>query len=508
MICINRTKLAFISVTFTALSGCVTAPPTSNMTTAAPPIKPVEADARLVALAGEYKSRVEAGEFQSMAIGLIENGDVVWAETWGWADRDAGVKATTQTAYGIASAGKSVTATAAMKLAQEGKLDLDTEITDILGDDAVTIYAGETAPTVRELLNMTGGVPHGALTYRIADHPNDSTVMKSRAIVALPAGASFHYSNFAIALVDKVIEKVSGQSFPSFLEEEIFAPLGMSDSSIGLDKQASPAPAARYFNDGEPVGEIYPYPRSSRQMRASLSDLLKYTAFHMKTPMAGQIPVLTDANIDAIQSERSDQPGAHIALGIGNIDIGDGKSWVVTSGNDMGVQSNISIAHDLGIGVVVLTNSSGYQADELAIRAIDAAAPGFFDRVISALGAFEGRTKPFAATADWAGEWRGGAKSAYGGIDVSMRFEANDAVTIKLQGQDEMTIEEASLRDGYFTGRFEGILPLEEQSLEPHQIELGLQLVNGDLVGFILSNFENDRGNFQIPTPIRLSKMR
>ena len=463
------------------------------------------ADARFAQFRAELQGMVDEGELQSLAIGAVRDGQVVWAEALGWADREAGVAATVDTRYGIASVGKAVTATAAMTLIERGKLDLDGGVDKILGADALRIHAGERAPTVRELLNMTSGVPHGAITYRTTAHPAERELMRDRFIVVFPPGNVFHYSNFSMAVADSVIERVSGEAFNDFLRAHVFLPLGMGDSSIGAVGRL-PSPAARYDDSGERIGAIKPFPRSSRQMNASLADLLKFGAFHLGTPMDGQKQILSNASLDALHTERSDLPGAHVALGWGSLVLGSGHRWVVSSGNDMGVQSNITLLPHAGVGVVVLTNSSGYQVDEIAIRAADIIAPGFAEDAIAAMNAFQGRSRPFEGSPKWAGVWRGSVETADGDLAVSMTVGADGSVEIELLGQGAKPVNEAVMRDGLFTGVFRGTLPLEERPAGEHRVELGLHSSGDEIVGFALANFRTERGKFELPTPIRLQR--
>lgn len=465
----------------------------------------VPADARFAQLRTELQGMVDAGELQSLAIGVLRDGNVVWAEALGWADREAGVAATVTTRYGIASVGKALTATAAMTLIEGGKLDLDRRVDQILGDDALHIYAGERAPTVRELLNMTSGVPHGAITYRTTAHPSERELMENRFIVVFPPGDVFHYSNFSMAVADSVIEAVSGEAFGDFLRAHVLSPLNMSDSAIGIAR-GLPAPAVRYDESKERVGTIEPFPRSSRQINASLADLLYFAAFHLGTPMDGQKQILSDASLDALHTERSDLPGAHIALGWGSLDLGNGHRWIVSSGNDMGVQSNITLLPHAGVGVVVLTNSSGYHVDTIAIKAADVLAPGFAEDAIAAINAFQGRSRPFEGSPQWTGDWKGFVKTADGDLPVSMIVGADGTVEIELLGQGAKPVTDAVMRDGLFTGIFQGTLPLEERPAGEHRVELGIHSSGDEIVGFALANFRTERGKFELPTFIRLQR--
>ena len=102
----------------------------------------VSTPARFSAIEEEIRACVTKGEFPSLAIGVVQDGKIIWAETFGWADRERRVAATPQTAYGLASLGKSITATAVMTLVEQGKVGLDMTVGKIIQPDRLEIYEG------------------------------------------------------------------------------------------------------------------------------------------------------------------------------------------------------------------------------------------------------------------------------------------------------------------------------------------------------------------------------
>lgn len=241
-------------------------------------------------------------------------------------------------------------------------------------------------------------------------------------------------------------------------------------------------------------------------MNASAVDLLNFARFHLGTLMDHQKSILSDSGIHALHFEKSEIPDAHMALGWANFDLGGGRHWVASSGNDMGVQSHITLLPYANIGVVVLTNSSGYQADEIAIQIADAASPGFATDAIEVIEAFQARSHSLTESTDWDGEWVGSVRTADGDRAVSMRVGSEGDVKVQVSGQSEKTLDDAEIRDGLLTGTFQGRLPLEERVAEEHRIELTLHRLGNEIVGFALSNFPSERGKFELPTFIQLER--
>jgi CubicO group peptidase (beta-lactamase class C family) len=463
------------------------------------------ADPRLAELREDLAAKGASGDLASVAIGVVSDGRILWAEAFGWADRESKRAATVDTRYGIASIGKSMVATSVLQLVEAGTLELDDRVDALLPATVLDSGSISTSPSLRQLLDMGAGIAHGAYTYVNGQSPAPGLAGHRRALLAFAPGEVFHYSNFSIDLVDQVLEKETGQAFEEVLQQRLFKPLAMGSCAVE-PAPSQTTPATRYFDDGSRVGPIVPWPQSSRRIHCSLIDLLRYAAFHLKTPMPGQQRVLSTAWIDRMHSERSALAGAHMALGIGSIDIGEGRRWLITSGQDMGVQASITMLPDKKLGVVVLSNSSGNDADEIGIRAADAIVPGFAAEAIAAIGVFESHTTPWHAQAGWIGAWRGHIDTANGPRELALDIQADGDLLVTFDDQYPTRLSEAQLREGLLTGAFLGKLPLEEASPTYHRIELSLVRHDGKIEGFAVANFRNGHGKFELPTRVVLER--
>jgi CubicO group peptidase (beta-lactamase class C family) len=471
----------------------------------------VQAPGQFDAIRGEIRARVTKGEFPSFAIGVIQGNTVVWAETFGWADREAHVAATPETAYGLASLGKSITATALMTLVDQGKVGLDEAVAKIIQPDRLTTYEGTAdGPTLRQLLNMTAGIPHGALTYtgpEAVTRITEDQVLRNRALVVFPPGQVFHYSNFSIAVADRAIEKISGRQFGDYLSRAVFQPLGMRHSFVAANTIADSKRAVRYDDEGKRIGSIYPFPRSSRGIYASLNDLLAYASFHLQRPRPGQARILSDGAVDTLHNSRSAVPGAYIALGLGSIDLQNGARWIISDGQDMGVQSILSLIPSAGVAVICLTNVTGDQADELSFRVTDILIPGFASQAKAFMKAHEEEYAAFKPSGDWIGEWRGAIKTSAGDLPITMNFEPDGDIKISLAEQYSTLLDKPLFGYGLLSGAFLAKLPLEEKPDHYHRVELGLRRDRDRLYGFAFANFANEKGHFELPTYIALQRV-
>jgi CubicO group peptidase (beta-lactamase class C family) len=160
---------------------------------------------------------------------VVARGDsIVFAAGYGLADVDRGVAVTPSTSFRLASVTKQFTAAAILTLVEAGKLTRDDRLGDLLTD--VPAYAR--AITVRQLLTHTSGVPD----YEPLLGADDGPQLKDRDVLSLlrtakalyfSPGTSWRYSNSAYALLALIVERVSGETFASYLRQHIFDRAGM-----------------------------------------------------------------------------------------------------------------------------------------------------------------------------------------------------------------------------------------------------------------------------------------
>lgn len=204
---------------------------------------------------------------RGMQIAVSRNDSLLFAMGYGWADMERGEKMEANSIMRIASASKLLTATAIIKLAEEGKLSLDKHV---FGDDGILNNTGFTEAikdkrmfdiTVRDLLLHKGGFTLGAgdpmfntaeiIKAKKLNHApdNDELIMiVANRRLGFQPGASRKYSNFGYMLLSKVIEKISGQNYWEYVQTNVLSPAGI----FGM------RPATNYYAEKHP-GEVKYY---------------------------------------------------------------------------------------------------------------------------------------------------------------------------------------------------------------------------------------------------------
>lgn len=184
-----------------------------------PPAPVVQGD--LGARLDEYLTRLSGYGFWGTVL-VAQGEQVVLHKGYGWADRARAVRNDTRTVYEIASLVKQFTATAILKLESAGKLKTRDAISKYWPD----VPADKRAITVQHLLTHTSGLPFECPGAEQMNRAAFVQCMLTAKLHAAP-GQQYAYSNGGYGLLAALIEQVSGQSYESYLQEQLFQPAGL-----------------------------------------------------------------------------------------------------------------------------------------------------------------------------------------------------------------------------------------------------------------------------------------
>ena len=174
---------------------------------------------------------------------VAQEGEVKVLEAAGYADRDSHKQMHTDAIFDIRSMCKPITVLGALLLVQDGRLKLDSSVSKILPEFSHGKITGLDQPaavsiTVRQLMTHTSGIA----AQRPPELENitrtfDRTLAEDVALVAkqpldFVPGTKWSYSSSGIAVLGRVIEVVSGEPFETFMQQRLFDPLEMTDSSF------------------------------------------------------------------------------------------------------------------------------------------------------------------------------------------------------------------------------------------------------------------------------------
>ena len=177
---------------------------------------------------------LDAGGYPGAAVVVGRKGFAVWSKGFGSLDWSGKSTVTAkESIYDLASLTKVVgTTTAIMLLFDQGKIDLDAPVSRYLA----TFSGGlKDQITVRHLLTHRAGLPAGRELWRIASTPAEARAAVLSSPIQCTPGNCYEYSDLGADILGFVAEAVSGEPLDTFLEREVFAKLGMSDTHYRLN---------------------------------------------------------------------------------------------------------------------------------------------------------------------------------------------------------------------------------------------------------------------------------
>lgn len=443
---------------------------------------------------------LEEAKVPSIAVAVVKDGEIIWEEAFGWADAERRIPANAHTPYSLASMTKPVTATAVMTLRDAGRFDIDAPIERYLGGMRLTAQAGSSdGVTARRIMAHSAGLPQYGNFYLDGAEPAGSEATISKfGMVVFPPNTRFEYSNIGMKMLDAAIEQVSGSSYGDYLRREVFSPLGMTDSAVGLPPGMQAA--VRYDTDRNPMRFYLTDHPGSGDVWASAHDMARFLAFHMGTPLPDQAPILSPATLAEMQRPASAAPMP------GNPRRDIGANWIVStsnghpqvwhSGGQPGVSTFMSFYPDQKLAIVLLANSSAPLGRVgLAIR--QAIAPELIDP--------QGEQAPPASQPiPFTGTWVGTATSYAGAQPITLTFAENGDISVQLADQANTPLGQPAFENGALTGRFAGSSNIPEAGRSSHGLSLKVVAVDGELVGQLVAQGMDENTVFMLPSFVRL----
>jgi CubicO group peptidase (beta-lactamase class C family) len=180
----------------------------------------------------ELMSRYQ-GNVPGASLLVIKDGKTLVSRGYGLANVETHASATPATDYRLASVSKQFTAAAILLLAERGKLSLNDHVRHWLPE----LQATHDAITIRQLLSHAGGLIdyEDLMPADVTEQISDADVLRMLAAEPrsyFPPGTAYRYSNGGYVLLGLIVERVSGQTLPDFMAQNIFQPLGMTHTLL------------------------------------------------------------------------------------------------------------------------------------------------------------------------------------------------------------------------------------------------------------------------------------
>lgn len=319
---------------------------------------PVFAQQDLAARAQAFiDGAVVNGGLPAVTAGIAKEGQILWVGAAGLMDVENKVAATPEMVHRIASISKAMTATGAMKLVEQGKLDLEAPLrTYVLSWP----QNPEGTILVKHLLNHTSGIEHykgreNSTTTHYNTLLDAIEIFKARPLAFAP-GQDYVYTTYGYTALGAAMEAASGQNFGDYMRAHIWQPAGMEHTSLEIFGEAVPNKAKLYRRTSDGPGpdryddNSVKYPGGGIQSTAA--DLLRFAiAFD-------EGKLVSPATIERMLQATKIPGKGEMDYGLGWL-VGhstDFGNFYRHDGGQSGTSTNLLILRDKQIVVAVLCN--------------------------------------------------------------------------------------------------------------------------------------------------------
>jgi len=322
------------------------------------PDAPVAAD--VVSRIRDYLAPFAATGNLSGTILVAQNGTTIFEQSYGMANLEWQIPNSSKTRYDLASVSKAFTAAAILQLQEQGRLQVTDTISRYLPD-----FPNGDRIKLENLLTQMSGIHDindvdGYDTFARSPHTLDETIAKFSGLpLDFPPGSKASYSNSNYALLARIIEEVSGQSYANYMAAHIFAPCGLQDTGANHDaRRIIPSLASGYEPFGLTGYQKAPYldwsnKIGSGSLYSTVGDLLRFDrALH-----SGKI--LSDATRDKYYVEGEENTyGWYFFDRSERHGFESGHRLMAAKGHGPGFAAELDDYPDDGVVIIILSNSA------------------------------------------------------------------------------------------------------------------------------------------------------
>jgi CubicO group peptidase (beta-lactamase class C family) len=327
-----------------------------------------------------FQSLVDTTHIPGIAVAITRDDTIIYANGFGVRNLNTKDPVQANHIFHVASVSKPFAATAIVQLMERGKINLDEKLVTYLPyfRMADTRYKNV---TIKQMLNHTSGFPD------VNDYEWDKPQMDDGAaeryakslinekLISKP-GEEFHYSNMAFDVLADVVAKVSGQSFESFVKENILLPLQMTESSFFQPETKESLRTTPHTGNPPAVSAVYPYNRAhapSSTLNSSAVQLANWAIANLHHGIFNGRSILKPESYSMMMTptfvtDKENNQAVGLSWFIGHYkDV----SMIMHSGSDLGYRSNFTMIPDRKLGIVLLANYDETPIKDINFKVLD-----------------------------------------------------------------------------------------------------------------------------------------
>lgn len=314
-----------------------------------------------------------------MAAAVIHDNLIVAQGVTGVRTKSQPEKLTSNDLFHIGSNAKSMTATLAALLVEQGVLNWHTKVIEVLPELAGRIHPDYCSLTLEQLVTHRGGLPANADYWKIQQSANHDLVKARRFLTeqvlsqrAATTPGGYLYSNVGFVIAGHMLERMMGRSWELLIKEKLFSPLGMSSVGFGPpgNPQTNSQPRGHKSTGESVVGPAADNPSMlgpAGTLHLSLSDWAKYVALHLQGAR-GNAQFLIPNSFEKLHHPISDHAASY-AMGWFVTEYRGGKA-LSHSGTNTLWYATVWVIPSLNLAILVTCNQGGDAAAAAVNEAI------------------------------------------------------------------------------------------------------------------------------------------
>ena len=387
---VTRRAMALVVVALLASLSLLTACGSTSSSASLPPREPPSGEHQLTAedvnawLDGKLPDALKNGDIPGAVVTVVKDGQVVTTRGYGWADTGASGRHPVavdpqKSLFRVASISKIPTSIAAMQLVEQGKVDLDADISAYLDFEIERRF--DEPLTLRHLLTHSAGFDEKGSLTKTTDL--EAYVKNDPPAQVFAPGTTPGYSNYGMALAGYIVQRVSGQPFETYVREHVLEPAGMTTSTY---EQPLPAGLAGSLGPGyTSTGEEVSFELMGDFPAGSLTVSAPDFAAFMNAQLSRSPKLLREETWEQMWSPGlgEDKLGNRAKageMGLGYFDLSRHGRRIVGHGGDIpGWHSQFELYPEEKTGIFISYNGDGNGSDSSNNLREDLA-QGFADR--------------------------------------------------------------------------------------------------------------------------------
>lgn len=332
------------------------------------------------------ENAIERYHLPGVAVGIVYQGALIYGRGFGRANVAEGTPVTPQTVFRIASVSKTFAGIGLMQLWEQGRFALDDPINDYLTGYKLACRQADAPPiTFHHLLTHTAGLGELAPLYRYLHPRAHFNVVRpgkpapplrdlyGRSLPAeIPPGQKWCYANNGFATVGQLVADISGQPFPDYMRQHVFAPLGMETADFRRSGRVEEQLAIGYrylerWDRFKPVIDLEQVTTAAGSMYASLDDMGLYLAALVGGGRNRHGAILQPETLELMYTPHVQLDERLQGMGYAfKVDDWDGRRVVSHDGLWLGFVSSLFAAPDDELAVFAVTNAAESVAISIA----------------------------------------------------------------------------------------------------------------------------------------------